>query len=199
MDAICRRHFQIHLSEWKSSQSDSNFTEVYSQWLNWQYTIIGSYNGLVQTEQATSHYLKQWWLVYRGIYASLGLHDDVIKWKHFPRYWPFVRGIHWSPVNSPHKGQWRGALMFSLICTWINGWANNRETGDLRRHRSYYDVIVLQCINSNVTPGCTRQYQRVTPSLSDINTWTVSRALRHGRCPGNLKHILRRSRKYHNQ
>ena len=47
-------------------------------------------------------------------------HDDVIKWKHFPRYWPFVRGIHRSPVNSPHKGQWRGALMFSLICVWIN-------------------------------------------------------------------------------
>ena len=39
-------------------------------------------------------------------------HDDVIKWKPFPRYWPFVRGIHWSPVNSPHKGQWRGALIF---------------------------------------------------------------------------------------
>ena len=35
------------------------------------------------------------------------VHDDVIKWKHFPRYWPFVRGIHWSPVNSPHKGQRR--------------------------------------------------------------------------------------------
>ena len=32
-------------------------------------------------------------------------HDDVIKWKHFPRYWPFVRGIHWSPVNSLHEGQ----------------------------------------------------------------------------------------------
>ena len=43
-------------------------------------------------------------------------HDDVINWKHFPRYWPFVRGIHLSPVNSPHKGQWHGALMFSLIC-----------------------------------------------------------------------------------
>ena len=39
-------------------------------------------------------------------------HDDVIKWKPFPRYWPFVRGIHRSPVSSPHKGQWRGALMF---------------------------------------------------------------------------------------
>ena len=40
------------------------------------------------------------------------LHDDVIKWKHFPRSWPFVRGIHWASVNSPHKGHWRGALMF---------------------------------------------------------------------------------------
>ena len=71
-------------------------------------------------------------------------HDDVIKWKHFPRYWPFVRGIHRSPVNSPHKGQWRGALMFSLICTRINGWVNNGEAGDLRRHRAHYDVTVLQ-------------------------------------------------------
>ena len=52
-------------------------------------------------------------------------HDDVIKWKHFPPYWPYVRGIHRSPVNYPHKGQWRGALMFYLICAWINGWANN--------------------------------------------------------------------------
>ena len=47
------------------------------------------------------------------------------------------------PVNSPHKGQWRGALMFSLICTRINDWVNNREAGDLRRHRGHYDVIVM--------------------------------------------------------
>ena len=66
--------------------------------------------------------------------------DDVIKWKNFPRYWPFVRGIHRSPVNSPHKGQWRGALMFSLTCAWMNGWVNNHEAGDLRRHRAHYDV-----------------------------------------------------------
>ena len=44
--------------------------------------------------------------------------------KHFPRYWPFVRGINRSLVNSPHKGQLRGASMFSLICAWINGWVN---------------------------------------------------------------------------
>ena len=70
-------------------------------------------------------------------------HDDVIKWKHFPRYWPFVRGIHRSPVNSPHKGQWRGALMFTLISAWINGWVNNREAGDSRRHHAHYDVTVM--------------------------------------------------------
>ena len=70
-------------------------------------------------------------------------HDDVIKWKHFPRYWQFVWGIHRSPVNSPQKGQWRGALMFSLICIRINGWVNNREAGDLRHHRAPYDVTLM--------------------------------------------------------
>ena len=63
--------------------------------------------------------------------------------KHFPRNWPFVRGIHRSPVNSPHNGQWRGALMFSLIWAWINGWASNRDAGDLRPHRAHYDVTDL--------------------------------------------------------
>ena len=47
------------------------------------------------------------------------------------------------PVNSPHKGQWRGALMFSLICARINDWVNNREAGDLRRYRGHYDVTVM--------------------------------------------------------
>ena len=70
-------------------------------------------------------------------------HDDVIEWKHFPRNWPFVRGIHRSPVTSPHKGQWSGALIFYLTCVWINGWVNNHEAGDLRRYRAHYDVIVM--------------------------------------------------------
>ena len=70
-------------------------------------------------------------------------HDDVIKWNYFPRNWSFVRGIHRSPMNSPQKGQWRGALMLYLICVWINGWINNREAGDLRRYRAHYDVTVM--------------------------------------------------------
>ena len=70
-------------------------------------------------------------------------HDDVIKWKHFPRYWLFAREIHPSPVISPHKGQWRRVLMLSLIWAWINGWVNNGEAGDLRRHRGRFDVTVM--------------------------------------------------------
>ena len=72
------------------------------------------------------------------------VHDDVIKWKHFPRYWPFVLGIH-------QKGQWRRALMFSLICAWINSWVNKREPGDLSRHSSHYDVIVMQSNYNQIT------------------------------------------------
>ena len=83
------------------------------------------------------------WQTVSQVHHKLLRHYDVIKWKHFPRYWPFVWGIHRSPVNSPHKGQWRRALMFSLIRVWINGWVNNREAGDLRRYRSHYDVTVM--------------------------------------------------------
>ena len=50
---------------------------------------------------------------------------------------------HRSPVNSPHRGQWHRALMFCLICAWINGSVNNCEAGDLRRHRAHYDCNVI--------------------------------------------------------
>ena len=97
---------------------------------------------LVHSRLSIKDYEFNW--VDNVLNAETGMHDDVIKWKHFPRYWPFVRGIHRSPVNSPHKGQWRGALMFSLICTRVNGWVNNREAGELRRYRAHYDVIVME-------------------------------------------------------
>ena len=92
-------------------------------------------------------------------------HDDVIKWKHFPRNWPFVREIHRSPVNFPHKGQWRGALMFSLIYARINDWVNNREAGDLRRQHGHYDVIVM---GRAMTRDCLYQYlyETTLPKIS---------------------------------
>ena len=82
-----------------------------------------------------------WWQLQYNILFDF--QDNVIKWKHFPCYCPFVRGIHRSPVNSPHKGQWRGALMFPLICAMNKRSVNNREAGVLRSYRAHYDVIVM--------------------------------------------------------
>ena len=79
-------------------------------------------------------------------------HDDVIEWKYFPRYCPFVRGIHRSPVNSPHKGQWRGALMFSLVCalnkrlskhSW--GWWFETPSRPLWSHCNAMSIIYVKC------------------------------------------------------
>ena len=88
----------------------------------------------------------------QGIYS----HDEVrqpglyLWWRHqietFSASLALCAGNSPVPANSPHKGQWRGALMFSLICVWINGWVNNRETGDLRLHRGHYDVIVMNLV-----------------------------------------------------
>ena len=112
-------------------------------------------------------------------------HDDVIKWKHFPRYWSFVRGIQRSPVNSLHKGQWRGALMFSLIGARINGWVNIHEVSDLRRHRAHYDVTVMNSNSRNplrqiiqlscpiVLKGCTEHGRGTVVSLP----WSMERQI----------------------
>ena len=89
-----------------------------------------------QTHFGSPGVMKQLPVIGRGF--SETEHDGVIKWKHFSRYWPFVWEIRRSPVNSPHKCQWRGALAFSVICAWTNTWANNGDSGHLRRHRSLW-------------------------------------------------------------
>ena len=43
----------------------------------------------------------------------------------------------------PSQSQWRGALMFSLLCAWTNGWANHRDAGDLRRHRVHCGITEM--------------------------------------------------------
>ena len=114
-----------------------------------------------------------------------------------PLWW----GIHRSPVNSPHKGQWRGALMFSMICAWTNGWANHRDVGDLRRHHAHYDVIVRQMlyflftplyIRLNAIPTCHRESRRRWANFDVSNGLSIaSSAPSHhlNQCsPGSLNH-----------
>ena len=92
-----------------------------------------------------------WWCINTG--SDNGLMPSVIKplsawWRHqmetFSALLALCAGNSPVPVNSPHKGQWRGALMFSLICARINDWVNNREAGDLRPHPGHYDVSVME-------------------------------------------------------
>ena len=72
-----------------------------------------------------------------------------------------------SGVNSPHKGQWRRDLIFSLICAWINGWVNNCEAGDWRRHHAHYDVTVRKACESSL---CSNIYS-VNPIRSQLYTY----------------------------
>ena len=95
--------------------------------------------------------------------GTLVWQNDVTKCKHFPRCWSFVRRIHRSSVGSHHKGQWRGALIFSLICAWTNGRANNPEAGDLIRYRAHYDVILMES-----------DTWLVLPCMFCMFTWAVS-------------------------
>ena len=100
---------------------------------------------------------------------SLVTHDDVIKWKHFPRYWPFLRGIHrprWIPTQRPVT---RSFGVFFDLCL-RNGLVNNREAGDLRRYRAHYDVTVMtrDWLKAMRQITIENNYQQTIPRLSVI-------------------------------
>ena len=125
---------------------------VIQKWIGMHisYFLIHVWLRLCDTSKYPAHYValnfEGSWCERNGEMGSAWcakIHDDFMKWKHFRRNWPFVRGIHRSPVNSSHKGQWRGALIFSVICAWINGWLNNGEAGVYRYHCAHYGVIVM--------------------------------------------------------
>ena len=99
-------------------------------------TYIFLYESWSSLNQGSQVHSVSWWRHQMGKYfASLGLGE----------------GNHRSPVDSPDKSQWRGALIFSVICAWTNGWASNRDTGDLRRNRVHYDAnLTLNC-NANTS------------------------------------------------
>ena len=132
-----RRDLQMHF-EWKLMYFGLNFTECHFQRLNswsagfdhpihWPIYASPCFIDL-QLNLTAWHGGISWWRH---------------QWKHFTSYWPFVRGTtghRWIPLT---KGQWRGALMFSLICAWTSNWANNQNDGDLKRHFVHYGVTVM--------------------------------------------------------
>ena len=135
---FCRHHFQAHfLFENRFILAENCFNSFLKNKPIFWTTSLGEGPARGIMGQKESRWIITWWRHQMKTFsASLAL----------------CGGIHRSSVNSPHKGQWRGALMFSLICAWMNGWVNNRETGDLRRHRAHYDVIVMKKIARKSRP-----------------------------------------------
>ena len=81
-----------------------------------------------------------------------------------------VSGNQRSPVESHHKGQWRGALMFSLTCVWTNVWANSRDAGDLRRHRTHCDItVMITAIPPTGTEHCSSDLTKLNIFGYDLN------------------------------
>ena len=91
-------------------------------------------------------------------------------WRHQMETFSALLAIcHRSPVNSPHKGQWRGALVFSLICAWINGWVNKRWAGDLRHHHTHYDVTVIYtCLATNMALKSWREWNKMRTNFDSL-------------------------------
>ena len=145
---------------------------------------------IMASTRRRSQYLNQWWACFDfdaindklkkkkffvNYFIIMNSHDDVIKWNFFLRYWPFVRGIHRPPVDSPHKRQWRGGLVFSLICARTTGWVNNRDAGDLRRHGAHYDVILMNKISASSSVRTTYVSRNVYPTtvIKRYKLWIV--------------------------
>ena len=121
----------------------------HSEWLLWHvymHETIIAFLAYTYYNRCTILYINSCNTSLATLYICVYIYTN-IWWRHqMKTFFALLaqwRGIHRSPVNSPHKDQWRGALMFPLICAWISVWANNREAGDLRRHLAYHDVIAM--------------------------------------------------------
>ena len=105
----------------------------------WNHTQLGFTNSGPPHSGTNTRVLILFWYLKFHMIMMTSSHGNIFR----VRYWPFVRGIHRSSVNSSHKGQWRGALMLSLIYARINGWIDTGKADDIRRYRAHYDVTVI--------------------------------------------------------
>ena len=94
-------------------------------------------------------------------YLSISLHYDMMtsSYGNIFRVTGPLRGEssgdRWIPPTKASEVE----LWCFLWSAWTNGWANNRDVGDLRRHHAHYDVTWRHCnvetdpvISSNTQP-----------------------------------------------
>ena len=127
-----------------------------------------------------------------GRYGVSNSHDDVIKWKHLPHYWPFVRGIHRLPVNSPHKDQWRGALICARTSSWCLLWSALNKQLDKQSTRRCFETpprSLCRYYNDNSAHKLLKQSCAKTPLALGLHMsflgCTENRDGYHGGCHSN--------------
>ena len=132
----------LFMKIWSTVTKWKNYVSItISIWRNFLFCSYPNFNKAFATPLFVT-----WW---SGMALQQNVMMTSLNGNIFSHYWPFMRRIHWSPMNSPHKGRWCTALMFSLICTWINGWVSNHKADDLRCHCAHYDFTVMELLNLN--------------------------------------------------
>ena len=130
------------------------FTFIHAFYCLWTFFRSGYHQYLIKVQKSAKATASHYHVVIYITLNNVTWHDDVIKWKHFPRYWPSVRGGN-PPVTGEFPSQRPASQsldVFFFICAWINHSVNNREAGDLRSHCAHYDVIVMS-INASTFTG----------------------------------------------
>ena len=164
----------VHHSAWKNSQAIETLCtrEVYEFFL------------LFLVRSCTSVYVAWWRHMASSILVLIGwVHDNFINWKPYLRYWPFVRGIHRSQVDSPNKDQWRGALMFSLIC--LNK-RLSKQSG-----RRWFETLLRSlwrhCNGNALLPEGTKALFQ--PNLRVVINWKIISEIRLKLQPSSVKKL----------
>ena len=118
-----------------------HYCDKYTTWFLWNKMSIRNSVHDIWLSVFVNMLLSQ---VIRDMQLQLShVHDDAIKWKHFPCYWPFGRwttGHRWIPLTKASDAE---LWCFFFICAWTKYWANNRDAGDLIRYGDDYDVTVM--------------------------------------------------------
>ena len=143
------------------------------------YTVVHLYAFLYYNFKFQSNHRHGFFLYASSISEKFSLQpvrlprDDVIKWKHFPRYWSFVReftGDRWNPRTKASDAE----LWCFLWSAWINSSVNNGDADDLRCHRIHYDVTVMFVGDLSYSFG-----------VRIFIFWIASDHIEYGRCPGS--------------
>ena len=117
-----------------------SFEWIFSNWHTWQLIQAGVLYAMIFP---VSPWCSVTWWYNKYHLQKEGVHDDIIKWRHFRITGPLCREFtshRWIPgTKVSHAELW----CFSLICVWANSCANKTDAGDLRCHRAHYDITVM--------------------------------------------------------